>query len=105
MTLAALFLALIATPADVSARPNAPTTAARGEPVLLNFETDWCGFCKKMRPAIAQLEKAGFPVESTDGDQQKDLTRRYKVTGFPTFIVVDEAGEVLGRTEGYQPIE
>jgi thiol-disulfide isomerase/thioredoxin len=105
MTLAALFLALIATPADVSARPNAPTTAARGEPVLLNFETEWCGFCKKMRPAIAQLEKAGFPVESVDGDRQKDLTRRYKVTAFPTFIVVDDAGQVLGRTEGYQPVE
>jgi thiol-disulfide isomerase/thioredoxin len=105
MTLAALFLALIATPADVSARPNAPTTAARGEPVLLNFETEWCGFCKKMRPAIAQLEKAGYPVESIDGDRQKDLTRRYKVTAFPTFIVVDDAGEVLGRTEGYQPVD
>jgi len=100
MTLAALFLVLIATPADVA--PGSPGEV-RGEPVLLDFHTQWCPPCQRMRPAIAELAKAGYPIRSLDGDRERDLVRRYKVTAFPTFVVVDDEGSVLARTEGFQP--
>lgn len=99
MTLAALLIALIATPADV---PSGPT-AGRGEPVLLDFHTEWCGPCRAMRPAMARLVEAGYPVRSVDGDREKDLVRKYGVTAFPTFIVVDDEGVALGRVEGARP--
>jgi thiol-disulfide isomerase/thioredoxin len=101
MTLAALFLALIATPADVAS--TTPADAGRGEPVLLDFHTEWCPPCKAMRPGIAQLVRAGYPVRSIDGDHDRENVRRYGVTAFPTFIIVDGEGAVLARTEGYQP--
>jgi thiol-disulfide isomerase/thioredoxin len=101
MTLAALFLALIATPADVAS--TSTPNAGRGEPVLLDFHTEWCGPCKAMRPGIAQLIRAGYPVRSIDGDRDRENVRRYGVTAYPTFVIVDEEGAVLARTEGYQP--
>ncbi len=101
MTLAALFLALLATPADLPTTP----TADRGEPVLLDFHTEWCGPCRAMRPAISKLIDAGYPVRSVDGDREKDLVRKYGVSAFPTFIVVDEDGRALGRVEGARPAQ
>ena len=91
MTLAALILALIATPADLPASPS----AGRGEPVLLDFHTEWCSPCRAMRPAISKLIDAGYPIRSVDGDREKDLVRKYKVGAFRTFIVVDEDGRQL----------
>lgn len=108
MTLAALILALIATPLADEGGPAPPPTspaASRGEPTLLDFHTNWCGPCKKMRPGLAQLAAAGFPIRSIDADKEVDLAARYKVTAYPTFIVVDDGGEVLARTEGYQPAD
>jgi thiol-disulfide isomerase/thioredoxin len=101
MTLAALFLALIATPADLPASASAD----HGEPVLLDFHTEWCSPCRAMRPAIAKLIDAGYPVRSVDGDREKDLVRKYGITAFPTFIVVDEDGRALGRVEGARPAQ
>jgi thiol-disulfide isomerase/thioredoxin len=98
MTLAALILVLIATPADL------PSTD-RGEPVLLDFHTEWCSPCRAMRPAIAKLIDAGYPVRSVDGDREKDLVRKYGVDAFPTFIVVDEDGRALARVEGARPAQ
>ena len=99
MNLAALFLVLIATPADV---PSAPS-AGRGEPVLLDFHSDSCPPCRAMRPAIAKLVEAGYPVRSINVGHDGELARRYNVTAVPTFIVVDEDGEALGRVEGARP--
>lgn len=99
MTLAAVFLVLIATPADV---PSAPQ-AGRGEPVLLDFHSDSCAPCRAMRPAIAKLAEAGYPIRSVNVGRDGELARRYNVTAVPTFIVVDEEGRALGRVEGARP--
>ncbi len=58
-----------------------------------------------MRPAISKLIDAGYPVRSVDGDREKDLVRKYGVSAFPTFIVVDEDGRALGRVEGARPAQ
>ncbi len=109
MTYAALLFVLIATPApdsDSSSNNNAArnaTSASRGEPVLLNFTTTWCGYCKQMKPALAQLAAAGYPIRDVDGDQSPDLAKRYKISGYPTYVIVDESGEELSRTSGVRP--
>jgi thiol-disulfide isomerase/thioredoxin len=104
MTYAALLIALIATTpsADVASDASG-AVAARGEPVLLNFTTTWCGYCRQMRPALDQLAGRGYPIKAIDGDKNQDLAQRYKVTGYPTFVVVDDEGNELARSAGLQP--
>lgn len=99
MTLAALFLALIATPADVP--PGSPS--GRGEPVLLDFHSDSCPPCRAMRPAIARLAEAGYPIRSINVGRDAAMAKKYGVEAVPTFIVVDDEGRQLGRVEGARP--
>lgn len=92
MTLATLFLALIVTPA----------AAGPGEPVLLDFQSERCGPCRQMRPAIEQLTKLGYPIKAIDVDRSRETAERYQVEQVPTFVVVDGDGKELGRTLGLQ---
>jgi thiol-disulfide isomerase/thioredoxin len=94
MTIASLLIALITA---------IPSSAATSEPVLLDFHAEWCGPCRQMRPAVAQLSRKGYPIKSIDIDQAPDLKEKYGVDAVPTFIVVDPHGRELGRTSGSQP--
>ena len=94
MTIASLLIALITA---------IPSSAATSEPVLLDFHAEWCGPCRQMRPAVAQLSRKGYPIKSIDVDQAPDLKEKYGVDAVPTFIVVDPHGRELGRTSGSQP--
>lgn len=96
MTLAALFLVLMATPGDVP-------SASRGEPVLLDFHSDSCPPCRAMRPAIARLAEAGYPIRSINVGRDAATAKKYDVQAVPTFIVVDDEGRQLGRVEGARP--
>jgi len=86
-----------------------------GKPMLVNFEVDWCGYCRKMsrttwkHPGV--VERLGDMVsvrvnaEETverNGFTGKDLASRYGVTGFPTLMLIDVDGRVLNATGGYQ---
>jgi thiol-disulfide isomerase/thioredoxin len=68
--------------------------------VLLNFHAEWCGPCHKVRPAVEQLIRDGYPIKRIDIDEEPDLRQRYRVEGVPAFIVVDRDGRELGRLSG-----
>lgn len=90
-----------------------------GRPVLINFTgSDWCGWCIKMKkdvlskPEFIQyassnliLLELDFPQKTPQTAEVKAaneaLKQRFKITGFPTFILVDPNGKVLGRQVGY----
>jgi thioredoxin-related protein len=84
-------------------------------PVLINFTgSDWCVWCHRLRdevfqtPAFARyasealvLVEADFPRKKTLSPELKKqnvaLAEKYGVTGYPTIILVDPAGNELAR--------
>ena len=92
---------------------------ASGKLILMDFTgSDWCGWCIKLKQEVFNqdefieyangtfiLMEVDFPRASNEQDtatiaQNNDLMDRYGVRGFPTIMIVNSSGEVMGRT-GY----
>jgi thioredoxin-related protein len=87
--------------------------------VLINFTgSDWCGFCIKLQREVFTtaefqdyakknlvLVEADFPRKKTLPAELKaandKLKQQYKVTGFPTLVVLRGDGSKLGEMVGY----
>ena len=92
---------------------------AENKPILLDFTgSDWCGWCMKMKKesldtpqfvSYAQknlvLVTVDFPHNTPLAPQVKkqndELGSRFKVSGYPCFVLVDKTGRELGRQGGY----
>jgi len=94
---------------------------AEGKPVIIDFYTDWCGYCKKMDrstfqdPKIVGFMKDKFVAVRVNGDEktkmvshegemmsERTLTKAYGVRGFPTFWFLDSEGKKIGPAPGYK---
>jgi len=78
--------------------------------ILLDFETTWCGPCKLMDQwvytADAVVERASNLIAvKIDGDQNRELVKKYQVNGYPTLILLDPSLNETGRRVGYQSIK
>ena len=93
MSIAPLLLAFLSV-------AGAPSNDSSAGAVLLNFHAQWCGPCHKVRPAVEELIRDGYPIKRIDIDEEPDLKRRYGVDAVPTFVVVDRDGRELGRLSG-----
>ena len=87
-----------------------------GKPVLMNFTgSDWCYWCKLMDQKVFSQKAwqdfaakelvllwVDFPrdkslVPEKFVKQNKELQAKYGVTGYPTFVLLDAEGKVVGR--------
>ena len=78
--------------------PTRANVDARPTPVVLEFGTPWCGYCRAAQPLIAEaLERhpdlAHLKIEDGKG---RPLGRSFQVKLWPTLIVVDR-GQELAR--------
>jgi thioredoxin-related protein len=89
--------------------------------VLLDFTgSDWCPWCIKFDHEVLdtdpfatyaqnklELVLVDFPRTKPQSDALKQanraLGRQYNVSGYPTFVLVNYAGNELGRQVGYAP--
>ncbi len=75
--------------------------------VMVDFCTDWCGWCKKLQsetftdPAVVERAKQVICVR-IDGDKRKDLTGRYNVEGYPTVFFLKSNGQEVHRVVGFR---
>jgi thiol-disulfide isomerase/thioredoxin len=113
-----------------SAPDSSSPSAKTGEKlVLLDFWASWCGPCRESLPDLKRFQAAfsSDQVEVISIDEDRDertwnafvsqnqmnweqrfdaggeSARRYGVTGFPTYILMDSKGKVLQRYQGEDP--
>ncbi|MCS4509002.1 thioredoxin family protein [Xylophilus ampelinus] len=77
----------------------APTRAevdAMAGPVLLDFGTNWCGFCQRAQPAVDQVLAAHPQVRhiKVEDGPGRALGRAFKVKLWPTLIAVRDGVEL-----------
>lgn len=76
-------------------------------PVVVDFFATWCGPCRMMAPAIAELagEYAGkVKIGKLDVDENSDIAVRYGVMSIPTIILFKD-GEIFSKSVGLQDKE
>ena len=74
-------------------------------PVVLEFEADWCPFCRQMKPiveSIALEHRDTFIIGKLDIDENRQTMEAYKVKGIPTYIIFQNGAEVA-RFAGAMP--
>jgi thioredoxin-like negative regulator of GroEL len=76
-------------------------------PILIDVGAEWCTWCKKLdatsfRDAeVIKRVTASFVAFRLDADKQEQLIQKFEVSSFPTLLVVNADGRVLGRRNGY----
>lgn len=73
-------------------------------PVVVDFYTDWCSWCKKYSPifdgvATQYYDQAVFV--SINAETYPEITKAYGVEGFPTTAFIMTGGATLGVQPGY----
>jgi len=77
------------------------------KPVLVDFYTDRCGWCKKMDKdtyAAAKVKKLAtkFICVKINGDDNAVLAKKYSIRGYPLTIFFNSSGKVVKRISGYK---
>lgn len=84
--------------------------AETGRPLLLDFGTESCFWCKKLDattfrdPKIVARLNAGFIAVKVDADKNPRMTAALQVESFPTLVLATAEGKVIGRHEGYAEV-
>lgn len=88
------------TPAEVQAMPGM---------AIIEFGTDWCGYCQAAQPLLAKVlpdypEVTHLKIEDGSG---RPLGRSFKVKLWPTLVFLRDGVEVtrLVRPTGVSPLE
>lgn len=84
-----------------------------GKKVFVDCYTSWCGPCKMMATKEFPKKEVGDFMNpnyiSTKIDMEKGegprLAQRYGVKVYPTFLVLNDKGEMVDRLVGYMPAE
>lgn len=81
--------------------------------VFLDCYTSWCGPCKFMSENVFTTKEAGDYFNSRfvniKIDMEKgegiDIAKKYNIKAYPTFLILDPDGKVVGRVVGGGKLE
>ena len=69
---------------------------------LVEFYTDWCGYCKKQKPELESMEKVW--IGQVNAEKAGKIASKYRVNAFPTFLLFKD-GEEIERFSGMRSKE
>ncbi len=79
-----------------------------GKMIFLDVYTVWCGPCKMMAKDIFPLQEVGefynthFISMKVDAEKKENIfIKKYNVNSFPTYLFLDENGELIYRALGH----
>ena len=84
--------------------------AKEGKRIFLDAYTSWCHYCKKMGRTTYKNEKVGayfnenyinLKINMEKGAGPK-LAKQFGVSGYPTFLILDEEGNLVAKSPGYK---
>ena len=91
---------------------KAKEMAAEGnKPIIIDFYTDWCTWCKKFDKEQMITEAAinyftnEVVMAKVNAEVDTVLAREFGVRGYPTFVLTSSSGEEIDRVSGYLPID
>ncbi len=120
---AALLITAAAHAADWTEDYSAALAKAKKEHKLLLLDftgSDWCSWCKRIDAEVFSTQKfkdfadqqlvlvtLDFPRSHAQDEgvkaQNKGLSDKYGVEGFPTLVVIDPGEKLVFKQEGYKP--
>jgi len=82
---------------------------ADGKPVMADFYTDWCHWCKKLDDEVysdAGLNRIAkqFVCVKVNCEADKNAPAKYNVRGYPTIIFFDPNGNAADTFVGYRDV-
>jgi thiol-disulfide isomerase/thioredoxin len=105
-----------------------PLNDTRGKVLVVNFWATWCGPCHALEPIFARVAAGFLPNPdalflAADCDEDESLVKGYleedkprtlvvfadgldrffAVNSFPTVLVIDRAGKIAFRSDGFDP--
>ncbi len=75
------------------------------QPVLVDFWAAWCGPCRMLAPAVAQIAaecEGKIKVGKVNVDEQPELAQRFGIMSIPTVLVFKD-GKKVNQSIGLVP--
>lgn len=78
----------------------------QNKPVMMDFYTDWCGYCKKLDDEVYTSQKIialsqKFVSIKVNADNFRDVAAQHGVNGYPTIVFLTPAGKEISRVRGF----
>lgn len=73
-------------------------------PVLVDFNADWCGPCRMLRPILDNIaqEKEDIKIVSINIDEEDELAEEYQISSIPCLVLIKD-GKEINRHVGLIP--
>ena len=73
-------------------------------PVLADFNADWCGPCRMLKPILEELasDRSDYKIVSINIDDEDELALKYDVSSIPCLVFFKD-GKETNRSVGLKP--